>query len=243
MLLIGAAVLLTTVAIVLLVGFYVLKLPFDDLLGVASGATGNPAILVYASAHGADGAAGHRLRHDLPLGDHREGHRGAGHRPDRPRRLTARGWSREPTAAGGDRGPAAARDRRQGGGGRRRQGGAGRHHAAHARGAGRRLHRLRRDLLQCRADRGRGRVPFGLARVVAGLVFALGLALVLLGGAQIFTGDVLMVMAWASGRLGLRSRAARLGAGLDRQPGRARSAQPCWCCWRSTTCSAAARSA
>jgi putative transport protein len=49
MLLIGAAVLLTTVAIVLLVGLYVLRLPFDDLLGVASGATGNPAILVYAT--------------------------------------------------------------------------------------------------------------------------------------------------------------------------------------------------
>jgi putative transport protein len=49
MLLIGAAVLLTTVAIVLLVGLYVLRIPFDDLLGVASGATGNPAILVYAT--------------------------------------------------------------------------------------------------------------------------------------------------------------------------------------------------
>jgi putative transport protein len=49
MLLIGAAVLLTTVAIVLLVGFYALKIPFDDLLGIASGATGNPAIVVYAS--------------------------------------------------------------------------------------------------------------------------------------------------------------------------------------------------
>lgn len=49
MLLIGAAVLLTTVAIVLLIGFYLLKIPFDDLLGVASGATGNPAIVVYAS--------------------------------------------------------------------------------------------------------------------------------------------------------------------------------------------------
>ncbi|HYI06061.1 MAG TPA: formate/nitrite transporter family protein [Reyranella sp.] len=47
-------------------------------------------------------------------------------------------------------------------------------------------------------------MPFGLARVVAGLVFALGLGLVLLGGAQIFTGDVLMVMAWASGKLALR---------------------------------------
>ena len=49
MLLIGAAVLLTTVAIVLLIGLYVLRIPFDDLLGVASGATGNPAILVYAT--------------------------------------------------------------------------------------------------------------------------------------------------------------------------------------------------
>jgi putative transport protein len=48
LLIIGALVLLTTVAIVLLVGLYLLKLPFDDLLGVASGATGNPAILVYA---------------------------------------------------------------------------------------------------------------------------------------------------------------------------------------------------
>src|SRR6185503_15106027 len=46
-----------------------------------------------------------------------------------------------------------------------------------------------------------GVLPFGLARVIAGLVFALGLGMVLIGGAQIFTGDVLMVMAWASGRL------------------------------------------
>jgi putative transport protein len=45
----GALVLLTTVAIVLLAGYYLLKIPFDDLLGVASGATGNPAILVYSN--------------------------------------------------------------------------------------------------------------------------------------------------------------------------------------------------
>ena len=49
MLFIGVAILLTTVAIVLLVGHYVLKIPFDDLVGVASGATGNPAILVYST--------------------------------------------------------------------------------------------------------------------------------------------------------------------------------------------------
>jgi len=49
MLFIGVAVLLTTVLIVLLVGHYLMKIPFDDLLGAASGATGNPAILVYST--------------------------------------------------------------------------------------------------------------------------------------------------------------------------------------------------
>jgi putative transport protein len=49
MLFIGVAVLLTTVIIVLVVGYYVMKIPYDDLVGVASGATGNPAILVYST--------------------------------------------------------------------------------------------------------------------------------------------------------------------------------------------------
>ena len=49
MLLVGAVVLLTTVLIVLLVGYYLMKIPYDDLLGIASGATGNPAILVYST--------------------------------------------------------------------------------------------------------------------------------------------------------------------------------------------------
>jgi len=49
MLFIGMAVLLTTVAIVLLVGHYLMRIPYDDLVGVASGATGNPAILVYST--------------------------------------------------------------------------------------------------------------------------------------------------------------------------------------------------
>ena len=49
MLFIGVAVLLTTVAIVLLVGHYLMKIPYDDLVGIASGATGNPAILVYST--------------------------------------------------------------------------------------------------------------------------------------------------------------------------------------------------
>ncbi len=49
MLFIGVAVLLTTVLIVLIVGHYLLKIPYDDLVGIASGATGNPAILVYST--------------------------------------------------------------------------------------------------------------------------------------------------------------------------------------------------
>src|SRR3954468_13363395 len=44
-------------------------------------------------------------------------------------------------------------------------------------------------------------LPFGIARVVAGLAFAVAFGLVLVAGGQIFTGDVLLVMAWASRRL------------------------------------------
>jgi putative transport protein len=49
MLFIGVAILLTTVFIVLIVGHYIMKIAYDDLVGVASGATGNPAILVYST--------------------------------------------------------------------------------------------------------------------------------------------------------------------------------------------------
>jgi formate transporter len=42
---------------------------------------------------------------------------------------------------------------------------------------------------------------FATVRVVGGLVFSLGLALVLVGGAELFTGNNLIVMAWASGKV------------------------------------------
>lgn len=45
----GIVVLLTVVLVVLLVGYYELRLNFDDVLGIACGATGNPAILAYAN--------------------------------------------------------------------------------------------------------------------------------------------------------------------------------------------------
>ncbi|KAA0677419.1 formate/nitrite transporter family protein [Roseomonas genomospecies 6] len=46
-----------------------------------------------------------------------------------------------------------------------------------------------------------GMLPYGVTRLLGGLVFSLGLILVIVGGAQLFTGDALMVMAWASGRV------------------------------------------
>ncbi len=46
-------------------------------------------------------------------------------------------------------------------------------------------------------------LPFGVARVLAGLVFSLGLILVVVAGAELFTGNNLIVMAWADGRVAL----------------------------------------
>jgi putative transport protein len=46
---IGAAVLFGAVLVIMLFGHYVFKLSTDDLFGIVSGATGNPAILVYAN--------------------------------------------------------------------------------------------------------------------------------------------------------------------------------------------------
>ncbi len=42
-----------------------------------------------------------------------------------------------------------------------------------------------------------GELSFGVARMLGGLVFSLGLILVVVGGAELFTGNNLMVMAWA----------------------------------------------
>ena len=43
-----------------------------------------------------------------------------------------------------------------------------------------------------------GVIPYGVIRLLAGLVFSLGLILVIVGGAELFTGNNLIVMAWAS---------------------------------------------
>jgi formate/nitrite transporter len=55
---------------------------------------------------------------------------------------------------------------------------------------------------------GGGTMPYGVVRLLAGLVFTLGLILVVIAGAELFTGNNLIVMAWASRRVST----ARLGA-------------------------------
>ena len=52
---------------------------------------------------------------------------------------------------------------------------------------------------------GAGDLPFGVARLLGGLVFSLGLILVIVGGAELFTGDSLMIVACASRRIGWRA--------------------------------------
>jgi formate/nitrite transporter len=46
-----------------------------------------------------------------------------------------------------------------------------------------------------------GGLPYGVSRLLAGLVFCLGLILVVLGGAELFTGNNLIIMAWASRKI------------------------------------------
>jgi formate transporter len=44
-------------------------------------------------------------------------------------------------------------------------------------------------------------LPYGVARLLAGITFSLGLMLVVVAGAELFTGNNLIVMAWASRRI------------------------------------------
>jgi formate transporter len=44
-------------------------------------------------------------------------------------------------------------------------------------------------------------LPYGVSRLIAGVTFSLGLILVVVAGAELFTGNNLIVMAWASRRI------------------------------------------
>src|SRR5215207_5335675 len=47
-------------------------------------------------------------------------------------------------------------------------------------------------------------IPFGLAKLIAGIAFSLGLILVVVAGAELFTGNNLIAMAWAEKRIPIR---------------------------------------
>jgi len=46
-----------------------------------------------------------------------------------------------------------------------------------------------------------GVLPYGISKLIGGLAFCLGLILVVVAGAELFTGNNLIVMAWASGKV------------------------------------------
>lgn len=50
-----------------------------------------------------------------------------------------------------------------------------------------------------------GDTPFGVKQILAGVAFSLGLILVLIGGAELFTGNILLVVAWANRSAGIGS--------------------------------------
>jgi formate/nitrite transporter len=50
-----------------------------------------------------------------------------------------------------------------------------------------------------------GELTYGVTKLLVGLVFCLGLILVIVGGAELFTGNNLIVMAWASGKVSTRA--------------------------------------
>jgi formate transporter len=52
---------------------------------------------------------------------------------------------------------------------------------------------------------GSGALPYGVAKLLSGVVFSVGLIMVVVAGAELFTGNNLIVMAWASGKVKTRS--------------------------------------
>lgn len=52
---------------------------------------------------------------------------------------------------------------------------------------------------------GSSALPYGVARLLTGLVFTLGLSLVIVGGAELFTGNNLIIMAFTNGKVTLQA--------------------------------------
>ncbi|GAP22465.1 formate/nitrite transporter family protein [Leptolinea tardivitalis] len=50
-----------------------------------------------------------------------------------------------------------------------------------------------------------GLLSYGVTKLLSGLTFCLGLILVVVGGAELFTGNMLIIMAWADGKVTLKA--------------------------------------
>jgi formate/nitrite transporter len=61
------------------------------------------------------------------------------------------------------------------------------------------------------AKAGESAPAFGITRLMGGVAFSLGLILVVVGGAELFTGNNLIAMAWASGQITARQVARNWG--------------------------------
>jgi hypothetical protein len=59
------------------------------------------------------------------------------------------------------------------------------------------------DALPTTVSAGSADLPYGVGRLLMGLVFSIGLILVAIGGAELFTGNNIIVMAWASGKVSI----------------------------------------
>ena len=255
MLFIGVAVLLTTVFIVLLVGHYLMKIPYDDLVGVASGATGNPAILVYSTKMAPTERPDIGYAMIFPsmtlvkviaaqiVGLLTVGRRRLAGRLPSFHALSARGSSQKGLRRyGGDAGWTTEHPRRSRLSSIRMPTALPR-----SRRLSRKSESRRRDLpplasfmlaVVAGGSIGLGalyytivasdaELSFATVRVLGGLVFSLGLALVIVGGAELFTGNNLIVMAWASRKVSTDGDAAQLAHRLPRQSGRrARTCRP-----------------
>jgi formate/nitrite transporter len=54
-------------------------------------------------------------------------------------------------------------------------------------------------------------LPYGITKLIGGLAFSLGLILVVVGGAELFTGNTLQTIAWASRKLSTRKMLVNWG--------------------------------
>jgi Formate/nitrite transporter len=84
----------------------------------------------------------------------------------------------------------------------------------------------RRDDGWCNVMAGGEGMPYGVSRLLGGVAFSLGLVLVVIAGAELFTGNNLIVMAWASRRVTTAAFSRNLSSST-RGISSARSALPC----------------